>query len=105
MAFKGEQLVVVTSAFPHKIVKGYENPISQVVSRVNGTKIRNLRHLAETLRDAKAKHIEFEFADRGVSTLVFDRQEVLGAMEEILVDNSIRKQYSDDLRNVWESKK
>ena len=102
--FKGEELVVVTAMFPHKTSKGYDNPVSQVVSSVNGKAIRNLRHLAETLRDAKDKHIEIEFADRGVSSLVFDRQEVLDCTEEILADNSIRKQFSPDLSDVWKGK-
>ena len=62
------------------------------------------RHLAETLRDAEEKYIEFEFADDNVPSLVFDRQAVIDATEDILADNSIRKQSSPDLLDVWEGK-
>src|SRR5262245_45140427 len=50
--FPGEELVVVTSPMlKHKIAKGYLDPLGQVVKEVNGTPIKNLRHLVELLRD------------------------------------------------------
>ena len=36
-----------------------------------------------------------------IEPLVFRRAEVLQATEDILADEGIRKQYSDDLENVW----
>jgi hypothetical protein len=33
---------------------------------------------------------------------VFNRQEVLDATDEILNDNGVRQQASDDLRAIWE---
>jgi hypothetical protein len=45
VAFDGEELVVVTTMLPHKLGKGYGDPTGQVVRQVNGTRIRNLRHL------------------------------------------------------------
>ncbi len=104
--FPGEELVVVSSPmFPHKIGKGYSNPYTKVVKSVNGVKINNLRHLVETLRDAKDKYIIINFDDRASETVVFDRQEVLQATEEILSDNSVRQQFSEDLAPVWSKKK
>jgi hypothetical protein len=45
-------LVVVTSPlFTHKIAKGYADRVGQVVKEINGTKVNNLRHLVEILRD------------------------------------------------------
>jgi S1-C subfamily serine protease len=99
--FEGEQLVVVTWMFPHGTSKGYDSPIGRVVTTVNGSPIRNLRHLVETLRDATDQYVEFEFAGKYAHTLVFDRQEVGESMEEILSDNGIRRQCSKDLRGVW----
>jgi len=87
--------------FPHKIGKGYSNPLAKVVKDVNGVKIKNLKHLVETLRDSKDKYVSITFDDRNSETIVFDRQEVLKATDEILSDNSVRQQASDDIAPIW----
>jgi S1-C subfamily serine protease len=103
--FPGEQLVVVASPmFPHKLSKGYSSPMYHVVKEINGTKIKNLRHLVETLRDSKEKYITISFDDNASETIVFDRKEVMAATEDILSDNGIRQQSSDDLTEVWKKK-
>jgi PDZ domain len=104
-AFPGEELVVVVAMLPHRLSKGYGDPAGQVVRAVNGTPVRNLRHLVETLRDAKGPFVEIEFHERSAETLVFDRREVLAATEDILSDNNIGKRCSDDLRKAWPSGK
>jgi S1-C subfamily serine protease len=104
-AFPGEELVVVTSPFfPHKLSKGYDNAVARTVATVNGTKIKNLRHLVEVLRDAKTEFITFAFAGHGGETLVFPRQEMLTATDEILTDNGVRAQASPELLAVWQAK-
>ncbi|HXQ80808.1 MAG TPA: trypsin-like peptidase domain-containing protein [Opitutaceae bacterium] len=104
-AFPGEELVVVTSPFfPHKLSKGYDHAVARTVDTVNGTKIRNLRHLVEVLRDAKGEFITFAFAGRGGETLIFPRQEMLAATDEILTDNGVRAQASPELLAVWQAK-
>jgi S1-C subfamily serine protease len=104
--FPGEELVVVCSPmFPHKTGKGYSNPIAKVVKSIDGVPIKNLAHLVETLRDAKDKFITIDFDDRNSETIVFDRKEILQATEEILSDNSVRQQYSEDITPIWQKKK
>ncbi len=104
-AFPGEELVVVSAPmFPHKVGKGYGNPLAKVVKDVDGVKIKNLRHLVETLRDAKDKYITISFDDRNSETLVFDREEILHATDEILSDNSVRQQSSEDIAPIWAKK-
>ena len=104
--FPGEELVVVCSPmFPHKTGKGYSNPFSKVIKAVNGTPIKNLRHLVETLRDLKDKFVTIDFDDKNSETIVFDRKEILDATEDILSDNSVRQQASEDLLPVWSKKK
>jgi S1-C subfamily serine protease len=104
-AFDGEQLVVVSSPFfPHKLSKGYGNPISRVVDTVNGKHVNNLVHLVELLRDAKEDFIRLEFAGRGMEALVFNRKECLDATEDILTDNGVRYQGSPDTLAVWSKK-
>lgn len=99
----GEQLVVVaTRLFPHRITKGYDHQMFGVVDQMNGTKVKNLRHLAELLRDNTDEFTRFEFADRSESA-VFFRDEINAATDEILTDEGIRYQASPALRDVWEN--
>jgi S1-C subfamily serine protease len=104
-AFDGEEFVIVTALLPHKLSKGYSNPFGQVLSQINGTRIRNLRHLVETLSNSQDRYVEFEFAEKYVEVLVFDRRQVLESMEDILSDNGIPQQCSADLRALWQPKK
>lgn len=98
----GEELVVVaTRLFPHPITKGYDNRPLGVIKSVNGTEIKNLRQLGELLRDSKDEFLRFEMADRNES-LVFRRDEIAAATEQILVDEGIRYQASDKYRDLWE---
>src|SRR5262249_35052655 len=72
VSFPGEELVVVTHPmFDHKIAKGYRPPVGQVLEKVNGRKVKNLRHLVELLRDCTADFLEFRFAEEGAEVLVF----------------------------------
>ncbi|HWB09387.1 MAG TPA: trypsin-like peptidase domain-containing protein [Pirellulales bacterium] len=103
-AFEGQELVLVASPmFPHRLTKGYSTPTMAAVETLNGIPVRNLRHLAELLRYMTAEYLEFKFAGHGVETLVFRRQEIADATEEILSDNEIRKRASDDLAGIWET--
>jgi S1-C subfamily serine protease len=104
--FEGEQLVVVTSPiFPNRIGKGYDNPLSKIVKEVNGVSIKNLRHFVEVLRDSKEKFTTIVFNDKFSETIVFNHQDALKVTDEILSDNGIREQASEDLTAVWSKKK
>lgn len=101
-AFEGEEMVVVASPmFPHRITKGYDARNLGVISHVNDVEIRNLTHMVETLRDIKDEYVIFRFASLASETLVFRRQEIESATEEILTDNGIRHPCSKDLRDIW----
>ncbi|MGO9114121.1 MAG: PDZ domain-containing protein [Thermoguttaceae bacterium] len=102
--FAGEEIVTLTHLLPHKTSKGYSPPSFSAVSRINGAKVRNLAHLVELLRDATGEFLVVELTGP-IEPLVFRRAEVLQATEEILADEGIRKQYSDDLENVWRKPK
>jgi len=104
-SFEGESLVVVSSPFfPHKLSKGYENPISRVVRNVNGITVKNLAHLVEILRDSKDQFTTIDFDGRGGETLIFPRTEMLAATDEILTDNGVRGQGSPDTLAIWNAK-
>ena len=104
-AFEGEELVVITSPFfPHKLSKGYGPAVAQTVKSINGTPVKNLRHLVELLRDAKDDYVVFDFQGRGQETLVFPRKDMVAATEEILTDNGVRAQGSADTLAIWNAK-
>ncbi len=101
-AFAGEELVVVASPFfPHKLSKGYGNPVGRIVATVNGRRVKNLPHLVTLLRDATEEFITIEFAGRAAPAIVLPRAETIAATEEILTDNGVRAQGSPDTLKVW----
>jgi S1-C subfamily serine protease len=103
--FRGEQLVIVTAPmFPHKIGKGYSNPLLKVVKEVNGVRIKNMKHFVEVLRDSKEKFTTISFDDKGSETIVFNHKDALAATDDILNDNGIRSRGSDDILAVWNKK-
>jgi S1-C subfamily serine protease len=105
-SFPGEDLVIISSPFfPHKLAKGYGQHVANVAKSVNGITVRNLRHLVELLRDSKDEFITLEFDRRGAEALVFPRQEMLAATDEIMNDNGVRAQGTPDMLEVWNAKK
>ncbi len=104
-AFPGEELVVVASPFfPHKLIKGYDNPVSHVVQSVNGIAIKNLAHLVTVLRDAKDEFITIKFAGRATEALVFERKDILASTDDILNYNGVRDQGSPEILKIWNTK-
>jgi S1-C subfamily serine protease len=100
-----QELVVVSSPFfPHRIANGYSNPAGSVVYAVNGTRIKSLTHLVAVLRDLKDPFVTFEFDQKGGEALVFSRQAIMNATDEILMDNGVRAQGSPDTLAVWQDK-
>jgi S1-C subfamily serine protease len=100
-----QELVVVSSPFfPHKLAIGYSNPAGSVVYSVNGTHISSLRQLVEVLRDLKDPFVTIEFDQKGGEALVFSRQAITSATDEILLDNGVRAQGSPDTLAVWQGK-
>jgi len=61
-----------------------------VLKAINGVPVRNLKHLVELIRDSRDRYLVFEWFDRDVESLVFNREELLKSTEEVLADNDIR---------------
>jgi hypothetical protein len=103
--FSGEELVVVTAPLLRtRMTKGYADPFGQVISEVNGTKIRNLAHLVELIRSSSDEYLTFRFAEDYAETLVFRRQAMLEATEPLMSENGIPRRGSDDVLAVWSGK-
>ncbi len=96
-----EEMVVISSRmFSHKITKGYSDPLTQVIKTINGIKIKSLRHLVEVINDIKDEYIEIDFEGTYVETMIFRKKEMDIATEDILSENGIRFQCSDDLKDL-----
>jgi S1-C subfamily serine protease len=97
-----EELVIVSSPFfPNKLAIGYSNPTGSVVYSVNGTPIKSLKHLVAVLRDLKDPFVTFEFGAKGGEALVFPREALLAATDDILNEGGVRSQGSADVMAVW----
>jgi S1-C subfamily serine protease len=100
-----EELVVISSPFfPHKLVNGYSSQIGEVVYSVNGKPVKSLKHMVEILRDLSDPFVTFEFNQKGGEALVFERQEIMAATDDILTDNGVRAQASPALQSIWQEK-
>jgi S1-C subfamily serine protease len=103
--FPGEELVVVTAPMLRtKMTKGYADPFGQVVSELNGTKVKNLAHLVELIRSCNDEYLTFRFAENYTETLVFRRKAMLEATEPLMSENGIPRRGSDDALAVWNGK-
>jgi len=103
--FPGEQLVVVTAPLLRtRMTKGYADPFGQVLSEVNGTKIKNLAHLVELIRSCKEEYLTFRFAEDYAETLVFRRKAMLEATDPLMSENGIPRRGSDDVLALWNGK-
>ena len=93
-----EQLIVISSRmFSHKITKGYGDPFTQVIKDINGIKIKNIRNLVEVIRDIKKPFVEINYEGNYAETMIFRKDEMEAATEDILSENGIRFQCSSDL--------
>jgi S1-C subfamily serine protease len=100
-----EELVLISSPFfPHKLANGYSNPTGAVVSSINGTSVKSLKHLVEILRDLKDPFVTIEFGSKSGEALVFSRTAIVAATDDILTDNGVRAQGSPDMMAVWQPK-
>jgi len=102
----GEELVIVSATpFPSPLMQGYNKPAFSAVRSVNGVEIHNLKQLVVLLRDSKDEFLDFEFYGRSSQSLILPRQETLDSTNDILSDNGVRSQGSQDMMEVWNAKK
>ena len=100
-----QDLVVVSAPFfPHRLMSGYDNRFGSVVYSINDMPVRSLKHMVEILRDMKEELVVIKFDQRAGESIVLPHQKFLAATEEILSDNGIRFQASNDLLELWSQK-
>ncbi|WP_406696799.1 trypsin-like peptidase domain-containing protein [Singulisphaera sp. Ch08] len=101
-AFPGEELVVVTAPLlAHKIAKGYGNSFGQVVSHVDGVRVKNLHHLVEMLQQGQGEFVTFRFFGELSETMVFRRGAIEEATDQVMSENGIPRRGSGDVMAIW----
>jgi S1-C subfamily serine protease len=99
----GQEYVVLAATFlPHAITKGYEVFGNPTLKSVNGIDIDSVSHLVEVLRDNEEETFKFEFFDRSQESLIFNAEELIESTEEVLEDNSIRRQGTARFMEIWD---
>ncbi|XVF32691.1 hypothetical protein REPUB_Repub17cG0104600 [Reevesia pubescens] len=93
--FKGEQMVILSQVLANEVNIGYEDMGNQQVLKFNGTRIKNIHHLAHLVACCKDKNLVFEFEDNYLAVL--EREAAMAASSRILKDYGIPSERSDDL--------
>jgi S1-C subfamily serine protease len=89
------EVVVLSGVLATELTRGYENMEDEVVLAVDGTTVRDLRHLSELLDSAPGEFLTIT-TEQG-HMIVLDRAEVASANEEILSQYRIASDRSPGL--------
>ncbi|XP_054811200.1 protease Do-like 2, chloroplastic [Prosopis cineraria] len=97
--FKGEQIVILSQVLANEVNIGYEDMSNQQVLKFNGTRIKNIHHLAHLVDSCKDRYLCFEFEDNYIAVL--EGEEAAAASSCILRDYGIPSERSSDLLNPY----
>ncbi|XP_071723093.1 protease Do-like 2, chloroplastic [Rutidosis leptorrhynchoides] len=98
--FEGEQMVILSQVLANEINIGYEDMSNQQVLKCNGTRIKNIHHLAHLVDSCKDKYLVFEFEDNFL--LVLEREAATAASSHVLKDYGIPSERSSDLLEPYQ---
>ncbi|KZV41908.1 protease Do-like 2, chloroplastic [Dorcoceras hygrometricum] len=100
--FEGEQIVILSQVLANEVNIGYEdmsNEQARYVLKLNGTRIRNIHHLAHLVDTCKDKYLIFEFEDNFL--VVLEREQAIGSSTSILKGYGIPSERSEDLSEPY----
>lgn len=92
---KDEQLVVLTQLLAHDLTVGYEDLENMLLQTVNGTKVRNLRHVMELIDACTEGNLSFGLQNNLM--LIVKAKDAKKATEEVLEQHTIPAAMSPDL--------
>ena len=98
--FPDDEAVVISFCFADKGVEGYIGCDESLVRKVNGVKVRNLRHLVEIVDKCHDGFVRFD-VDRNTewdAKIVVDAKEMREATARVMKRNQIPSDRSEDLR-------
>ncbi|KAJ6848620.1 protease Do-like 2, chloroplastic [Iris pallida] len=93
--FEGEEIVILSQVLANEVNIGYEDMGNQQVLKLNGTRIKNIRHLAHLVDSCKDNYLVFEFEDKFLAVL--EQEAAATASPCILKDYGIPCERSTDL--------
>ncbi|KAH7863468.1 hypothetical protein Vadar_017901 [Vaccinium darrowii] len=93
--FKGEQMVILSQVLADEVNIGYEAMEYLQVLKFNGTRIKNIHHLAHLVDSFEGDYLVFEFEDNYLS--IIERKASAAALSGILKANGIPSERSSDL--------
>ncbi|KAI5680384.1 hypothetical protein M9H77_01611 [Catharanthus roseus] len=93
--FKDEQIVILSQVLANEVNIGYEDMSNEQVLKLNGTQIKNIRHLAHLVDSCKDKYLVFEFEDNYIAVL--EKEAAFSASTSILKGYGIPSERSSDL--------
>jgi S1-C subfamily serine protease len=91
------EVVILQKVLADQVNQGYHDFESQVVSKVQGKRIRDMRQLVRTLDNTRAKFVRLDL-DEG-ATVILDRLEVASRMAKILSKFGVPRDRSSDYLN------
>jgi S1-C subfamily serine protease len=99
----GDEIVVTCCPIvPHKITKGYGISPLSVVTHLNDQPVRSLHHLIKLIKENKKKDfVIFRFEEDNEEKVVLEPKLVEKFTPEILRNNNIPSDHSEDLKDVW----
>ena len=90
-----QEVVVLQKVMADRVNRGYHDIESQIVTHVQGKKVRHLRHLVQILDRTRQKFVRLELHDG--RTIVLERAAVQQRQAEILDNFGVPRDRSDDL--------
>jgi len=93
--FKGEELVVLTQVLANDLTVGYEDLENVLLLSINGSGVRNLRHVMEIIDGCDSEYLRFSFLTNLV--LVLKTADIKKATAEALEQHNIPAAHSADL--------
>lgn len=99
--FEGEEIVLLAQVLANEFNIGYEDINHVQLSRFNGTKIKNIRHLAQLVDACDSEYMHFELDENMLIVLVTKSAHV--STSKVLKDYCIAYDRSRDLRGFTEN--
>lgn len=99
---EGKELVgLVCPMFPHPVGRGFDAYPGQTVASVNGQTFEDFAEFVEIIAGLDGTWVIFEFNEMGAPRLVFDREELFDATDDVMESNGIRRAASKGFRDIW----
>lgn len=98
--FDGDDAVVISDVLPDVCMEGYMGLYRSLVRTVNGTKVKNLRHLVELVESCRDGFIRFglDCGDEWDVKMIVDAKELREATPRVMQRYQIPSDRSDDLK-------